>query len=394
MKVNYVVSKYGFFIFTVAVGGLFMGQPAHALNPSSGIEIDGGPLGQLQLSGAVSGYFYAQSGTSSTESGSILGNKTTGANLGDLLISLEKSTGILQFTLQLGAVGGTPVLGVAPTKASTTFYREGPLYQGYITIAPPGSPVTFSIGQLASPVGAESGFTWQNSNLFVSDLYYVENSSAPAVEMNLNQGPLSLLVSYGSSWDTGVFNTLQGLASYSFNSNNVVSLFYTGNLGRTGLHTTTYNNTPVSIAGANFMNSQLFGGDYSYTNGNLNIISEVQYVYAKANASLNIPKYTSNFGALAITNYQFAGTPYSLGALAQYFSSIGDSYWYIAPRSEGIGFEITPTWQYKHLYARTSIDYMHLLNGSYAGDGVTGAYGNLGHGRNVVQVGLEGGITF
>jgi hypothetical protein len=51
-----------------------------------------------------------------------------------------------------------------------------------------------------------------------------------------------------------------------------------------------------------------------------------------------------------------------------------------------VGFEITPTWQYKYLFARVSAGYIHLLNGT--------AYGNNGTGTNTFQSGLQGGILF
>src|ERR1700686_5762002 len=44
----------------VAAGSLYAMHPAHALNGPSAIDIDGGPLGQLELSGGMSGYFYGQ----------------------------------------------------------------------------------------------------------------------------------------------------------------------------------------------------------------------------------------------------------------------------------------------------------------------------------------------
>ena len=54
----------------------------------------------------------------------------------------------------------------------------------------------------------------------------------------------------------------------------------------------------------------------------------------------------------------------------------------------GFGLELSPTWQYKNLYARLSVGYLHLTNTGGAG------YGNNGNGRDVVQSGLEGGVLF
>ena len=76
--------------------------------------------------------------------------------------------------------------------------------------------------------------------------------------------------------------------------------------------------------------------------------------------------------------------------MAEYFDNNGYGDWFIAPHAEGVGFELTPTWQYKDIYVRGSVGYMHLLN---IGTG-DAAYGNNGTGANIVQSGLEAGLVF
>jgi Putative beta-barrel porin-2, OmpL-like. bbp2 len=373
-----------------AASSLLAMHAAYALNGPSNIQIDGGPLGPLQLSGGVTGYFYGQSGTSSRgESGnSAVGNQSTGANLGSALIELQKTDGTLQFTIEVGPTGGTPALGAKPSKGNVTIYRASPLYSGYVTIAPPNSPITISVGQFGSLEGYESGVDWNNANLFTSDIWYVENSQNVGVSVNYTKGPLSLTVDFGDGWDTRVFNFLQALGTYTINNTNSVSVFYAGNLGTTGINTITYGGTPVAVYGANYMNSQMFGGWYSWSKGNLSLVPEAQFVYAKPNQKLGdlSYKYTSNFGAAVFADYTFGTSPYSIGGMAEYFDSVGSSYWFLGPRAAGVGFEVTPTWQYKDLFARVSAGYLHLTNGS--------AYGNNGNGKDVVQGALEGGILF
>ncbi len=368
---------------------------ARAMTPPAAIEIDGGPLGQLELSGGADGYFYALSGTAdkNNPNASADGDKTSGANLANVLLELQKTTGILQFTLEIGPQGGAPYLGLTPSKASVTVYRASPIYLGYITIAPPGSPVTISAGQLGSLEGFESGADWNNLSLFTSALFYVENGQNVGVAATYTKGPVTATFQFGDGWDTRVFNFLQALVTYSFNSNNVLNLYYGGELGRTGLNAQTYNQTTVANYGAYFVNSQMFGAYYSYTHGNLNLVPEVQYVYAKPDQAIGIPKYTSNFGTALFGNYNFAGTPYSLGGMAEYFTSTGFGRWFIAPHAEGFGLSLTPTWQHKNLFLRASAGYMHLLNAGTYGPGNV-AWGSNGLSRNVVQSALEAGVTF
>ena len=338
---------------------------AHALNGPASIQIDGGPLGPLEMSGGMSGYFYAQSGTSDKGGNSFVGDRSTGASLDAALIDLQKNTGILQFNLEVGPEGGTTTLGNKPSKASITVYRASPIYQGYVTIAPTNSPITISAGQFLSLEGYESGVSWNNANMFLTDMFYVENGSSVGVSATYTHGPLSVDVVFGDGWDTRVMNFLQALATYTINSNNNVNVFYAGNLGKTGPNAITYGQSPVGPAPLLSPISSIrrcSGGWYSYTNGNLNLVPEVQYVYAKPDQQLGITKYTANFGAAVFSNYTFGTSPYSLGGMAEYFDSTGYSLWFIAPHAEGIGLELTPTWQYKDLYVRGSVGYMHLLN--------------------------------
>ncbi len=376
-------------LLTGIAGGLAIltSCPAYALNGPSTIEIDGGPLGPLEISGGAAGYFFAQTGTSDDES-SILGDRSTGAALTAALIDLQKSSGILQFNIEVGPEGGSPTLGTTPHTASITLYRASPIYQGYVTLAPPNSPITISAGQFLSLEGYESGVSWNNANLFLSDIFYVENGSSVGVSATYTKGPFTIQAVFGDGWDTRVFNFLQALATYNFNSANSLSLFYAGNLGKTGLNTITYNQTSTQATGPYFINSQMFGGWYSWTRGNLNIVPEIQYVYANPDQQLGIPKFTSNFGAAVFGDYNFGKSPYSLGSMVEYFDSNGPSDWFIAACAAGFGLELSPTWQYKNLYARLSVGYLHLTNTGGAG------YGNNGNGRDVVQSGLEGGVLF
>lgn len=386
------ISKHFVLLSCTALASLLGGEGALAMSPPTAIEIDGGPLGQLNLSGGLDGYGYVQSGTSSKDvGGSLLGDRSTGVNLGEALIELQKSSGILQFTLQVGAADGTPALGTVPPKATVDNFRTGPLFLGYITIAPPGSPITISAGQLSSLEGYESTIGYMNANIFTSSVWYVENNNSPGVSGTYTSGPLSATVTYGDGWNTGVFNFLQALATYTFNNDNSLSVYYAGNLGRTGLNALTFGQCggmrcTVADYGPYFMNSQMVGGYYSWTHGNLNVTGVAQYVYAKTDYQIGIDGFTSNFGATLIGDYTFGTTPWSIGGMANYFTSNGSGDWYIAPHAAGFALQATPTWQYKDLFARASIGFVHLTNAT--------AYGDGGTGSNAVQAALEAGVLF
>jgi hypothetical protein len=401
----------------MAASSLFAINAAHALNGPTAIQIDGGPLGPLEVTGGFDGYGYFQSGASTNSS--ILGtNRSDGFNIGSAIIGLQKNTGLVQFNVEVGSNGGTTTLGEKVNQTSINNLSTGPLYQAYATLAPKGSPVTVSAGMMASLEGYEGGLDWNNPVQLTTALYFVQNMNSRGVSLNYSKGPLNATVMYGDGYNTGVFNFLQALITYTFNSSNVLNVYYGGNLGQTGLSAKTYGGTcgygnpacfaTVGTYGPQFDNSQLIGAFYSYTMGNLNLIPEVQYQVAKADASLGLKKETSNFGAAVFENYTFGKSPYSLGGWVEYFdahdsaanigtgTSAGASgttpFWFLGPDVQAIGFAVAPAWQYKDLFARANVGYLYLLNNKGAGE--TYGFGGNDNGRSEFTGTLEAGILF
>ena len=383
-----------------AASSLLALHAAHALTGPQPITIDGGPLGQLQLSGGVDGYGYYQNNVPD-------GITDNGINVANAIVQLQKTSGVLQFNIEVGSMSAITLganTGFAPgyynnrlPQTSISNYSTGPLYEGYLTVAPPNSPVTVSAGFLASLEGYESGIDWNNPSQLVTPLYYVENANAKGVQAVVTEGPLTATVQFGDGFDTGVFNFLQALVSYQFDSSNTLSVFYGGNLGRTGLNAKTYagntgyGNVRVANYGANFINSQMLGAYYNYTMGSLNLVPEVQYVYAKTDHKIGLDKSSSNLGVALFGNYAFANTPYSLGGWISYENSNGNEFWYAGPRSEAISFAVSPTWQYKYLFARANAGAAYLLNNKEFSNL---SYGNDGTDKIQFTGTLEAGLLF
>jgi hypothetical protein len=380
-----------------AASSLLAMNAAHALNGPTAIEIDGGPLGSLNLSGGVDGYGFVVSGLPSRGNGANTSN--VGTNIANALVELQKTSGVLQFTIEVGSNGGAVTVGALSSRpAQTTInnYSTGPLYAGYVTIAPKDAPFTISAGRLGSLEGWESGVDWNNASQLTTDIWFVQNSQATGVEGTYTAGPVTATVEFGDGWDTHVFNFLQALVSYTINANNNVNVYYAGNLGRTGLNARTYgwgSDTRVADYGPYFMNSQMIGGWYSWTHGNLNLVPEVQYVYAKTDHQLGIDKSTSNLGAAVFGDYSFANTPYSLGGWVEYENSQGAGNWFVGPESQAVGFAVSPTWQYKDLFARVNGGGLYLLH-NRSNTGATYGYGNNGTDKFQFVGTLEAGLLF
>jgi hypothetical protein len=392
----------------VAASSLLALHTAQAMSGPTAITIDGGPFGSLNISGGVDGYGYYLTGTGSNDAygTNVLGDHNNGNGfnsnnfeIGSALIELQKTTGELQYTIEVGSNGGTAALGTAPGKTSITTFSTGALYAGYVTIAPTGLPVTFSAGQIASLEGWESGVDWNNANQLTTEIFYVQNSQSRGVSANYTSGPISATVTFGDGYDNGVWNYLQFLATLTLNPTNAVSVYGGVNLGTTGPYTTSYGGDNAIYA-----NSNTYGAFYSYTMGNLNVVPEVQYQYTKAIYKIGLTKPASNLGAAVFADYSFGTSPYSIGTWVEGWTShqsAGDTdtpannyfSWFIGPNSSGVGVSMTPTWQYKDLFARFDAGALYLLHNK-DGNGFKYGYGPNGTGKYMFTGELEAGLLF
>jgi hypothetical protein len=347
----------------VTVSSILAIHSAQALSGPTAITIDGGPLGSLSLSGGVDGYGAYVSGTPS-------GLDDTSANIANALIELQKTDGEFQFTLEIGSnesavTLGAPAFGASGHLAQTsiTTFTTGPLYLGYATFAPTGSPVTISAGQLASLEGYESGVDWNNPVQLTTAIFDVQNSNSRGVEAVLTEGQYTATVLYGDETDTGVFNGVQALLTDAFNSSNSLNVYGTLTYRGTGPNTFAYGGGRTGLSNV-FSNANMIGAYYSYTTGNLNLVPEVQFQYAHVDHKIGIDKYSSNFGAALFGDYTVPNSPYSLGAWAEYYSSNGEYSYLITPHAQMVGFAVAPTWQYKDLFARGNAGYSYLIHGT------------------------------
>jgi len=384
---------------------LMVPHAARALNGPAGVDIDGGPLGQLEVSAAMDGNAYVQTGAADTahKGNSLASDYTDGMDLNSYMIQLKKNSGLVQFTFQVAGFKTFTLGANRPKEATTNHFTLGPLRNAYVTLAPIDG-LKISAGQMGSLEGYESTFPWNNPTSMDTVLYYVTNSNSRGVQVEYTTGPVDVTLLYGDGTDSGVFNYLQFLGTYNFNANNNLNVSGGVALGNTGPWAYAVGQDFVANGNELITNYNVYSLWYSSTMGNLNLVPEVQYAYAKPNhryasdvPNAVIPKYTSNFGVALFADYAFGTSPYSLGAWVEYANSHGDTrqnYWFLAPDARVVGFSVAPAWQYKNIYARANAGYVHVLNGSYTGDGTTGAFGNSGHGKDQFVGMLEAGLVF
>ncbi len=375
---------------------------ARAVDQPDPFSFEAGPLGTLQLSGGTDGFAYGLTGTGDGANKGLLGTSTSyGVQFLNGLVKLQKPEGLVQFTIEAGAVNSL-TLGTRPKPPAVQKWSTGPVRSAYLTVEPTPN-LTISAGQIGSLEGYESGIDWKNFNMMTTAIWDVENAQSVGVSATYTHGPFTGTVEFSDGFDTNVWNYLQLSAGYSINDDNNITLFGATNLGTTGLGAKFYGNatrpysaSTVAAAGAaNLVNSSVIGGYYVLTSGNLTVVPEVQYVWSTKNANVGLTGYSSHFGAALFANYQLGSSPFSLGGWLEYFTSNGPETWFLNPGAEGWGMVIGPTWSpeptKKHLFVRGEVGLLHLINVGTPG---SVGYGSSGTGRNQATFLAEAGVLF
>jgi hypothetical protein len=127
------------------------------ITPGNAKIIDLGPLDDIKISGAGSGFGLSQTNPAVENSNTIL-------DISNAQLIVQKDTGDLQFYLQAGYYS-TPSLGTSYQRANRqTIDSFGVLPLAYVA-APIGSNWKLSAGKINSFGGYENTFTFQNANI-------------------------------------------------------------------------------------------------------------------------------------------------------------------------------------------------------------------------------------
>ena len=319
------------------------------------------------------------------------GNRAWQADLSNGQFFLQKADGIFQFYTQFGAYSiaalGAPYLSAA----TATFGSQAPLPgnlwgwfpMGYAKIVPTDN---FSVmgGKLPSLIGAEDIFTFQNINIERGLLWNQEPSISKGGQLNYTIGPVALSLSFTDGFDSGVYNWLTGLATWTINSTNTLAFSAGGNAGKTNVTTL---RTPLPQN-----NSMIFDLIYTYNKDPWIIQPYFQATNVPAEPSLGWTTGASTFGFALLSNYDIGGGV-NLGGRLEYIASTGSkatspSLLY-GPGSGAFSFTLTPTYQWKNYFARAEFSWVKA-NNVVAGLGL----GPNFDGTSQTRVMLETGIMF
>jgi Putative beta-barrel porin-2, OmpL-like. bbp2 len=366
---------------TPAMGGPLVANP----NPMS---FDAGPLGPVYVTGAVSGLGLWQNNKFPDQ-------QHSQASLSNGSVFLQKTEGLFQYFLQVGAYT-FPALG-APyfSTATTTGDFFGPVPVAYAKLAPTDD---FYIqgGKLPGLAGVEAPFTFQNMNIERGLLWAQEPLISRGGQLGYTIGPMALAVSWNDGFYSNRYTWLTGSATYTLDPANSFVLAAGGNYSQTAKVTTT---TPFfqTTATPLFQNNESIAVlAYTYNSAPWTITPYFQYTHVPNAPSIGALSEASTYGGAILANYSFGEDSLlpgvSLPLRFEYIASTGNAAngapnLLYGPASKAWSITFTPTYQYKIFFARAEIS--HVGTNSTTPGLVFGPNGtNTTQTRGMLEIGI------
>lgn len=348
-----------------------------SLNPNP-TTFSAGPLGELSISGALTGYSLIQTTPSSDD-------RTARVDFSNLQMILQKSEGPVQFVIQTG-IYSIPSLGAsnADMIESTMIRNFGPVPLAYVTLEL-GGGFSVSAGQLTSLFGGEATFTYENLNIVRGLLFNQSNSISRGVHLAYENDEFTIAGSVTDGFYSGHLSWFIGAISYQFDDANKLSFSAGTHFAPTG------HDSPVAPLLLN--NSSMYNLGYSYTSGPWTIVPFVQYTHVARDVSIGILESASTYSGAFLANYAF--TPnVSLSGRVEYIEQTGNpatgtvSLLY-GPGSKAYSVTVTPTWKKDRFFARAEYSFVGTI------DAVPGfAFGRNGTKTHQHVFAIETGILF
>lgn len=365
-------------------------------NNATSATFDAGPLGKLTVNGVLTGLGYVQDNPGFDLDGRA--NKSTGIDLSNGLVTIQKTDGVFQFVVQAG-VYSFPALGTPYTTSTrTTTDLFGAVPVGYVKIVP-NSTFSFEAGQLPTLIGAESPFTYQNMNIERGLLWNQEPLISRGVQFNFTKGPWALSLSWNDGYYTGSYTTISGNITYTFKNSDTLIFDASGNassnfrtcglkclapaLGGFG--------GPIGLAVplGGQSQGQIFNLILNHSQGKWAITPYLQYsnIPQTIVGGLIVPSGTS-YGGAVLAKYSF--TPeISLAGRVEWIGSSGAANLLYGPGSNAWSLTITPTYQKGIFFARVEGSYVGIGSGSIGSE-----FGPAFNKKEQFRGLIEGGVIF
>jgi len=336
-----------------------------------------GALGPIYVTGALSGLGLIQSHPAP-------GDRSEHLDVANAQVMIQNTEGLAQFYAQAG-IYSIPVVGTPYVRAArNTSDLYGPLPIAYVKLAPDDR---FSIraGKLATLIGPEPTFTFQNMNIQRGLLWNQEPAVSRGVQADYAAGPLSLSVSLNDGFYSGHYDWLVGAATWTLDGGHSLSVLASGNTGTTRVNSIA---TPVALN-----NGQIYNLVYTQAAGPWSTTSYLQAVRVPAHADLGFRSSAQSYGAAMLVSYRSTGT-FSLAGRLEIVRSTGSVAngapdLLYGPGSAAWSLTLTPTYQKGGFLLRAEPSFTH------AGRIAPGrGFGNGGNATGQARFLVETGILF
>jgi hypothetical protein len=337
---------------------------------SNPLDIEAGPLGNIYITGTISGLGLWQNNPMADNPNSLL-------DLDNGQLFIQKPEGFLQFYAQAGGYS-LPSIGTSYLRMDdTTHDFFGPVPVAFIKLTPSDN-FSVMVGKLFTLIGGENTFTLQNFNIEHGLLWNQTNAVNRGMQMNYIQGGFTGSIALSDGFYSGRLNWLSGLVTYTINSKNSLNLVASGNIK--------YDNESSLVTPLAQNNSQIYDLIYSYTSGRLTISPTLQFTHVPKNQSIGLLDSASTYGAALATKFAF-NTYWSITGRAEYISTTGGTNVAYGPGSNAWSLTLTPTYQRGIFFVRAETSLVmayHITAGSAFGQGGT----NHSQGRLLIETGL------
>jgi Putative beta-barrel porin-2, OmpL-like. bbp2 len=350
-------------------------------------KFDAGPIGNLFVTGALTGLLRWQSNPVQTD-------RSGRADISNAQVFIQKTDGVLRFFVETGLYS-LPALGTPYLRATkATRHNFGPVPVAYATVAP-SDDWSIQAGKLSSISGVEANFTFQNTNIERGLLFGQTANVNRGVQVNHTIGPLALAFSLNDGFYSDRLTWLSGSATWTVDPSNTIAFVGAGNTRTTAVSTFA---TPLTQN-----NSQVYNLIYTYTSGPWTLTPNLQFTYVPRAPSVGILHDAGTYAAALLANYSFDSAArlgelslagFSLPFRAEYIGSTGSAADNSPNLLYGAGsnawsLTVTPTYQYERFFARGEF--------SYVGAGHTTAglvFGGSGNSKTQARLLLETGFLF
>jgi hypothetical protein len=349
-----------------------------AANPNP-LSLDAGPLGKVYITGALTGLGLTQNNAGPPICNSC--DKSSIVDMSNGQIFIQKTTGLVQFFLEGGGYS-FPTIGQPYVRSGdATNDTFGILPVGYLKLAPGNGSFSVEVGKLPSLFGAESSFTFENTNIERGLLWNQENAVTRGLQANYTSGPLAFSLSWNDGYYTHKYNWATGSAAWTINSTNTVSFVAGGNTGTTSVK----DDSSVPLAQDN---GSMYNLIYTHTAGAWTIEPYLQYQNTPSNESIGIASSAHAWGGALLVNYA-VNSKFSIPARLEYLDTSGSTNLLYGAGSKAWSVTVTPTYQEKIFFARLELSYI-------AADSSTSGFvfGETGTSTSQARAMIETGVIF